>query len=210
MWLFSFFLIPILFSFDFFQPEKENKKSYLRYFIGLLLAIGYSVLIMLIYSPREYTPANFWYLSYRNLLLFVLPLVIVFILYFLVSVKSFFEKLQSAADFFAGFYTIFIPFYVLTYFAIQTFFSLIVFPVLFTTSLFLLSYSLSTFIELINTRGSLLSFIFTAFFILIALVLPSLLLALWTLGISTILLSIFVLLYLASAGVLIFLYKKIW
>jgi len=208
MWLFSFFLIPILFSFDFFQPEKENKKSYLRYFIGLLLAIGYSILIMLIYSPREYTPANFWYLSYRNLLLFVLPLVIVFILYFLVSVKSFFEKLQSAADF-AGFYTIFIPFYVLSYFATQTF-SLFVFPILFTTSLFLLSYSLSTFIELINTRGSLLSFIFTAFFILIALVLPSFLLALWTLGISTILLSIFVLLYLASAGVLIFLYKKIW
>ncbi|MDI9386352.1 MAG: hypothetical protein QM387_02055 [Spirochaetota bacterium] len=124
--------------------------------------------------------------------------------------KSFFEKLQSAADLFAGFYTIFIPFYVLSYFDIQTFFSLIVFPVLFTTSLFLLSYSLSTFIELINTRGSLLSFIFTAFFILIALVLPSFLLALWTLGISTILLSIFVLLYLASAGVLIFLYKKIW
>ncbi|HBG37320.1 MAG TPA: hypothetical protein DDW88_09685, partial [Treponema sp.] len=133
--MFSFILIPVLYFIDFFKIQKENKKSYLRYFIGLLLAIGYSVLIMLIYSPREYTPANFWYLSYRNLLLFVLPLVIVFILYFLVSVKSFFEKLQSAADFFAGFYTIFIPFYVLTYFAIQTFFSLIVFPVLFTTSL---------------------------------------------------------------------------
>ncbi|HPY53247.1 MAG TPA: hypothetical protein PK505_04560 [Treponemataceae bacterium] len=208
MWLFSFLLIPLLFGFDFFQTE--NQKSYLRYFIGLLLAIGYSILIMLIYSPREYTPANFWYLSYRNLLLFVLPLVMVFILYLLVSVKYFFEKLQSAVDFFAGFYTIFIPFYVLSYFATQTFFSLFVFPILFTASLFLLSYSLSAFIKLINTRGSLLSFILTAFFILIALVLPSLLLALWTLGISTILLSIFVLLYLTSAGVLIFLYKKIW
>lgn len=210
MWLFSFFLIPILFSFDFFQPEKENQKSYLRYFIGLLLAIGYSILIMLIYSPREYTPANFWYLSYRNLLLFVLPLVIVFILYLLVSVKYFFEKLQSAVDFFAGFYTIFIPFYVLSYFATQTFFSLFVFPILFTASLFLLSYSLSAFIKLINTRGSLLSFILTAFFILIALVLPSLLLALWVIGVSALLLAVFVLLYLTSAGVLIFLYKKIW
>ncbi len=208
MWLFSFLLIPLLFGFDFFQTE--NQKSYLRYFIGLLLAIGYSILIMLIYSPREYTPANFWYLSYRNLLLFVLPLVMVFILYLLVSVKYFFEKLQSAVDFFAGFYTIFIPFYVLSYFATQTFFSLFVFPILFTASLFLLSYSLSAFIKLINTRGRLLSFILVAFFILIALGLPSLLLALWTLGISTILLSIFVLLYLTSAGVLIFLYKKIW
>src|SRR5690554_251304 len=155
---------------------------------------------MLIYSPREYTPANFWYLSYRNLLLFVLPLVIVFILYLLVSVKYFFEKLQSAVDFFAGFYTIFIPFYVLSYFATQTFFSLFVFPILFTASLFLLSYSLSAFIKLINTRGSLLSFILTAFFILIALGLPSLLLALWVIGVSALLLAVFVLLYLTSAG----------
>jgi len=208
MWLFSFLLIPLLFGFDFFQTE--NQKSYLRYFIGLLLAIGYSILIMLIYSPREYTPANFWYLSYRNLLLFVLPLVMVFILYLLVSVKYFFEKLQSAVDFFAGFYTIFIPFYVLSYFATQTFFSLFVFPILFTASLFLLSYSLSAFIKLINTRGRLLSFILVAFFILIALGLPSLLLALWVIGVSALLLAVFVLLYLTSAGVLIFLYKKIW
>jgi hypothetical protein len=87
---------------------------------------------------------------------------------------------------------------------------LIVFPVLFTTSLFLLSYSLSAFIKLINTRGRLLSFILVAFFILIALGLPSLLLALWVIGVSALLLAVFVLLYLTSAGVLIFLYKKIW
>lgn len=194
MWLFSFILIPVLYFIDFFEIQKDRSKSYLHFSIGLLLGIFYSVLIMLLFSPREYTIAKFSAIFLRHWILFILPLLILFALH-IFSLKPFIQKTQNAIESFVGFYSIFIPFYVLNYFKNYTFFSLFILPLLFALTLFGLSYSLPRLVSLIQEEAAFLTICIASLFIIVSLIAASLILSFWVIGFSTLVLVLSFLLF---------------
>lgn len=197
MWIFSLLIIPVLYFIDIFQTNTQKSKSYVRYGISFLLAIIYSIFIMLVYSPREYIPVKLSYIFLMQLLIFVLPLLILFCLFVFISIKPKFHTMYSAIDFFTGFYTVFIPFYVLSYFKTYTFFSLFIIPFLFAATLFALSYSLSSLLFAIENRLEIFTIIISSFFLIISLIAACLIYSFWILGFSTFILILSVLAFIA-------------
>lgn len=197
MWLFSFFLIPILYVFNFFKT-RIMVKSYLHFGIGLLLGIFYSILTMLLHSPREYVTVKLSAIFISNWILFVLPLVILLGLTLLISAKPFLQRLLLAVDICAGFYTIFIPFYILTYFNSYTLFSLFFLPVLFALTLFGISYALSSLVSLITMQSDFLHFFVAILFIIFSLIAASFVYSFWILGFGFFILALSIVFFFAG------------
>lgn len=216
MWLFSITIIPLFFilrsQFVFNGAIAPNKSSVFIYVLGIIFGTFYSIVIMLIFSTNPYIPHNYIFLCLYNLVFYIgPPFVILFLLLLVFFKNSFTQKVLLFPDALQGFYSIYLPFTILSYHKVLTFYPLFVEPVLFLFILFMIRVSLSALVysakSLIHPALKVL-FVFT---LLLTIVFPCFIRSMWLFGSSPILILAISFIYVLFSGLGFVIAKnKVW
>lgn len=171
------------------------------YCTGIVAGSLYSVIAMLLFSTRPYTPYSLFPVLLNSLMFLIIPpLLILSAALFIFSKNSIEVKTRIVPDLISGFYSVYLPFTVLTYNKVLTFFPLFIEPVAVLLMIFSIRVSLTALIRLPRAGVSVLFYAVFSLALLLSLCFPAVLFSLWVLGVNPLIITAVFILNIASAA----------
>jgi len=213
MYLFLLFALPILYyiftTLKALQSEKsqnsvqelENTKfsKGFMFIIGTLIAIIYSFVDF--FTAYAYRTAQYNVLSnftYFLLSMILVPMAICALILFLLSKDSWKFKLQNFTPMIVGFYTLFLPYEVISKNSSFDYFLLFIVPILFISMILLQEYALDLIQALLSKSIKKIAILISVCTIILALLFPSLIYSLYYTEILTMMALILVVLFIGG------------
>lgn len=190
MWLFCVFLLPVYYILRNLINNSSTavglKGSVFMYIAGIVLGALYSTASMLIFSVNPYLEYNFGILFIRKLLFLTIPPVaILLLLLLLISKDTLVYKVQLYPDLLTGFYSVYLPFTVLGYHKVLSFYPLFIEPLVFLLMIVSIRSALNGIIAASASYAHPLRYVCFSLIIIISLCLPALMQVVWIMGLRT-------------------------
>lgn len=189
MWLFCISLLPICFLLS--RILSSNSGAYphtgsaFSFVLGIVLGAFYCVAAMLIFTVNPYIQYNVLITFAKNILfLTVPPCSILFLLLIVFSKNSFSNKVLLFPSLLYGFYSVYVPFTILSYNKVYSFYPLFAEPIVFLLMITAIKIAISLFIAGSAKKMHPLFYVLNALLVLLSLIFPPLMNTFYVLGFS--------------------------
>lgn len=188
MWLFCLFLLPLTFilknTMSVCLQTNDKKGSGFVFLLGLIIGSFYSIAIMLLFSDNPYIRDSLTHVFIQQMIFITLPpVILIFLIIILLSKNSFSVKAMLFPDMLTGFYSVYLPFIILSYNKVFTFYSLFAFPIIILIMIITIENSIMALINGPSKSMHPVLYVLASVFLLTALCIPSLLQTFWLLGV---------------------------
>ena len=187
MWIFSIFLLPISFliqnSIKRSSAVNVDKSSSFVFILGLVFGAFYSTAAMLLFSTNPYVQFNLPLVFFQKLIFLTIPpFAVLYLLLFIFSKNPLSDKTLLFTDLLYGFYSIYLPFTILSYNKVYSFYPLFIEPLVFLLMLTAVKISTGLLVKGIIKKIHPVFYAVFSLFLMLSLCFPPLMQTLFVLG----------------------------
>lgn len=189
MWIFSIFLLPISFLLQNALQKGSiadaAPSSSFAFILGIIFGTFYSVAAMLLFSINPYIQYNISIIFFQKLIFLTIPpFVLIYVLFLIFSKNSLSDKTLLFTDTLYGFYSVYLPFTILSYNKVYSFYPLFIEPLVFLLMLTAVKISVKLIVKGFSVKIHPVFYVVFALLLILSICFPPLMQTLYILGYS--------------------------